>query len=79
MSTAGSGFLSHLADTTEAMQLDTAAELLEHAREVLGYGEKEPNELQLIALDMMGALCDVLRVAISRGHRLALTEPPACE
>jgi hypothetical protein len=76
LSTEGSGFLSRLADNTEEMQLDTAAELLEHVLEVLGDGEGGLNELRLLATDMTGALRDVIRVAISRGHRLSLTDPP---
>ncbi|MFB6572591.1 hypothetical protein [Streptomyces noursei] len=63
------GYLSRLADNTESVQLEVAAELLEHALEVLGDGETEPNELRLLAMDMTEALRDVRRVAISRGHR----------
>ncbi|WP_330478211.1 hypothetical protein OG301_20205 [Streptomyces platensis] len=78
LSTEDSGsYLSRLADHTEAVQLEMAAELLEHAVEVLGDGE--PNEVRLLATDMAEALRDVRRVAISRGHRLPLTDPPACE
>ncbi len=73
------GYLSRLADNTEAVQLEMAGELLEHAVEVLGGGEAGLTELRLLALDMSGALRDVRRVAISRGHRLPLTDPPACE
>ncbi|MFI1499804.1 hypothetical protein [Streptomyces platensis] len=71
------GYLSRLADNTEAVQLETSGELLEHALEVLGDREAEPNEVRLLAMDMTEALRDVRRVAISRGHRLPL--PPACE
>ncbi|WP_328547744.1 hypothetical protein [Streptomyces platensis] len=78
LSTEDSGsYLSRLADHTEAVQLEMAAELLEHAVEVLGDGE--PNEVRLLAMAMTEALRDVRRVAISRGHRLPLTDPPACE
>ncbi|AWN28904.1 hypothetical protein [Streptomyces sp. NEAU-S7GS2] len=80
LSTEGSGgYLSRLADHTEAVQLEMAAELLEHAVEVLDDGESEPNEVRLLAMDMTEALRDVRRVAISRGHRLPLTDTPACE
>ncbi|MFI8866821.1 hypothetical protein OG893_20065 [Streptomyces sp. NBC_01696] len=65
------GHLSRLADNTEAVQLGMAAELLEHAAEVLAGGEVEPNELRQLAMDMTDALRDALRVAISRGNRLA--------
>ncbi|WP_406478891.1 hypothetical protein [Streptomyces platensis] len=71
------GYLSRLADHTEAVQLEMAAELLEHAVDVLGDGE--PNEVRLLAMDMTEALRDVRRVAISRGHRLPLPNPPASE
>ncbi|KIF68860.1 hypothetical protein HY68_09985 [Streptomyces sp. AcH 505] len=64
------GYLSRLADNTEAVQLGMAGELLEHAAVVLSDQETEPNELRLLATDMSGTLRDVLRVATSRGHRL---------
>ncbi|MGW8971937.1 hypothetical protein [Streptomyces platensis] len=80
LSTEGSGgYLSRLADNTEAVQLEMSGELLEHAFEVLGNREAEPDEVRLLAMDMTEALRDVRRVAISRGHRLPLTDPPACE
>ncbi|MCH0542078.1 hypothetical protein I3F58_21445 [Streptomyces sp. MUM 203J] len=62
--------LSRLADRTEAAQLDIAAELLEHAHEVLADESSTPEELRLVASDLTGALRDALRVAASRGHRL---------
>jgi hypothetical protein len=71
------GFLSSLADNTEAAQLDVAAELLEHALKALGDEETGPNELRLLAVDMAAALGDVIRVAISRGHRLPFRDPAA--
>ncbi|WP_324604667.1 hypothetical protein [Streptomyces sp. NRRL S-337] len=73
------GFLARLADNTEELQLDIAAELGEHALEVLSDREDWPNELRLLVMDMAGALRDVRRVAISRGHRLPPTVPPECE
>ncbi|WJY40050.1 hypothetical protein QT196_23755 [Streptomyces sp. P9-2B-2] len=72
-------YLSRLADNTEAVQLEMAGDLTEHALEVLDDGKAEPNELRLLATDMAEALRDVRRVAISRGHRLPVTDPPACE
>ncbi|WP_328377410.1 hypothetical protein OHB13_14815 [Streptomyces sp. NBC_00440] len=68
------GYLSRLADNTEAVQLGLADELLEHAPEVLGDGTAEPEELRLLAASLTGALRDVLRVATSRGHRLSAPE-----
>ncbi|WP_432000353.1 hypothetical protein [Streptomyces sioyaensis] len=77
MSTESSGgYLSRLADHTEAVQLEMAAELVEQAVEVLDDDGTEPNELRLLAIDMTEALRDVRRVAISRGHRLPLTDSP---
>ncbi|MFE0187318.1 hypothetical protein [Streptomyces sp. NPDC058989] len=80
MSTEDSGsYLSRLADNTEARQLEVAAELGEHALEVLSDWQNWPNELLLLVTDMAEALHDVRRVAISRGHRLPPTDPAAYE
>ncbi|MEU3320458.1 hypothetical protein [Streptomyces sp. NPDC006785] len=64
------GPLSRLAGLTEAAQLDIAADLLEHAHEVLADESSAPEELRLVPSDLTGALGDALRVAASRGHRL---------
>ncbi|MFF3844549.1 hypothetical protein [Streptomyces sp. NPDC002328] len=69
------GFMARLADGIEADQLDSAADLLEAASETLDDGEADPQEVQLLAQELTGALRDVLRVATSRGHRLAASEP----
>ncbi|MFF8896085.1 hypothetical protein ACF082_01145 [Streptomyces lydicus] len=80
MSTEDSGgYLSRLADNTEALQLEVAAELGKHALEVLSDWQNWPNELRLLMTDMVEALRDVRRVAISRGHRIPPTDPPADE
>ncbi|MDQ8706652.1 hypothetical protein RCO28_29880 [Streptomyces sp. LHD-70] len=72
LSTDDSGsHLSRLADNIEAMQLGIAAELLEHAWEVLGDEETDPEELRLLAMDLTEVLHDALRVATSRGYRPA--------
>ncbi|MFH9246121.1 hypothetical protein ACH4LK_11865 [Streptomyces lydicus] len=76
---ANGGYLSRLADQIESVQLDLAAELLEHAFEVLGDGEVGQDELRCLTMDMTGALRDVHRVAISRGRRLPPMDPPAWE
>ncbi|MDX2393427.1 hypothetical protein NJL88_25840 [Streptomyces sp. DK15] len=65
------GYLSRLADNTEAIQLGLGAELLDHALEVLADKEADPDELRLLATDLTGALRDAVRVASSRGHRLS--------
>ncbi|MCX4628497.1 hypothetical protein [Streptomyces sp. NBC_01443] len=66
------GYLSRLADNTEAIQLDLGAELLDHALEVLADAETDPDELRLLAADQTGALRDAVRVATSHGHRLPI-------
>ncbi|MFE4259585.1 hypothetical protein [Streptomyces sp. NPDC056883] len=65
------GYLSRLADNTEAVHLGLGSELLDHALEVLADEEADPDEIRLLATDLAGALKDVVRVATSRGHRLA--------
>ncbi|MFJ9075623.1 hypothetical protein ACIRO3_10245 [Streptomyces sp. NPDC102278] len=67
------GYLSRLADNTEAVQLGLGSELLDHACEVLSDEHVDPDELRLLVTDLTGALRDAVRVAASRGHRLATT------
>ncbi|MFJ6663567.1 hypothetical protein [Streptomyces sp. NPDC091383] len=69
------GYMSRLADNIEAIQLGTATELLEHASDTLNDSDTSPKDLRLLAKDLTGALRDVLRVATSRGHLLAVSEP----
>ncbi|MFC8295040.1 hypothetical protein ACFUJ0_18125 [Streptomyces sp. NPDC057242] len=66
-----------LADSTEAIQLGLATELLDHASEVLSDGEIDPGELRDLAQDLTRSLRNTLRVAESRGHRLLLPDPDA--
>ncbi|MEV4334088.1 hypothetical protein AB0K02_26760 [Streptomyces sp. NPDC049597] len=73
----GNGYLSRLADNTEAMQLGMAAELLEHALQVLVDEGASPEDLRLLATDLAGTLRDALRVAESRGRRLPVPDPSA--
>ncbi|WP_338677571.1 hypothetical protein V1460_34800 [Streptomyces sp. SCSIO 30461] len=73
------GYLSRLADNTEAVQLGLSAELLEHALDVLAADDAETGELRLLAFDLTGALRDILRVAESRGHRLPTASNSAPE
>ncbi|BCL30930.1 hypothetical protein ACFFS2_03060 [Streptomyces aurantiacus] len=65
------GFMSRLADRIEADQLDTASELLKYALQVLDHQPGNLDELPLLVAQLAGALEDVLRVATSRGSRLA--------
>ncbi len=69
------GYMSRLADNIESIQLGTAAELREHASDALNDPDADPEDLRLLAKDLTGALRDVLRVATSRGHLLAVSEP----
>ncbi|MEU6767105.1 hypothetical protein ABZ916_31950 [Streptomyces sp. NPDC046853] len=69
------GHMSRLADNIEAVQLGMAADLLEQALGVLGDQDADAAALRLLATDLTGALRDALRVAISRGHLLATSEP----
>lgn len=73
------GYLSRLADNTEAMQLGLGSELFEHAVELLADRQADPSELRILATDLAVALRDVVRVATSRGHRLAIPTPSTCE
>lgn len=69
------GYMSRLADNIEAVQLGTAAELLEQASETLDDQDGDREEMRRLAKELAGALRDVLRVATSRGHLLAVCEP----
>ncbi|AMM08952.1 hypothetical protein ACFY8E_29790 [Streptomyces albidoflavus] len=69
------GYMSRLADNIEAVQLGTATELLEEAYEALNDRDVDLDEMRRLANKLSGALRDILRVAISRGHLLAVGEP----
>jgi len=69
------GYMSRLADNIEAIQLGTATELLEHASETLNDPDTVLEDLRLLAKELTGTLRDVLRVATSRGHLLAVSAP----
>lgn len=69
------GYMSRLADNIEAVQLGTAAELLEQASETLDDQDGDREEMRWLAKELTGALRDVLRVATSRGHLLEASEP----
>ncbi|MGI5435954.1 hypothetical protein ACQEV4_00140 [Streptomyces shenzhenensis] len=68
------GCMSRLADNIEAVQLGTAAELVERACEALDDQGTDPEDTRRLAKELTGALRDVLRVATSRGHLLAANE-----
>ncbi|WCN01909.1 hypothetical protein [Streptomyces sp. M92] len=68
------GYMSRLADNIEAVQLGMASELVEHVSAVLGDQDTVPEELRRMLAELTGALRDVLRVATSRGHLLAVSD-----
>ncbi|MFC9507201.1 hypothetical protein [Streptomyces sp. NPDC057002] len=72
---ASGGYMSRLADNIEAVQLGTAAQLLEETSGALVDQEAGPEDLRRLVKELTGALRDVLRVATSRGHLLAVSEP----
>ncbi|MCC5480344.1 hypothetical protein [Streptomyces barringtoniae] len=69
------GYMSRLADNIEAAQLETAAELLEHASYTLYDHSQGPEDLRRLVNELTGALRDVLRVETSRGQLLAASSP----
>ncbi|MEU9518385.1 hypothetical protein [Streptomyces sp. NPDC048224] len=69
------GYMSRLADNVEAVQLGMAVELLEEASETLSDRDVALDEMQRLAKELSRALRDVLRVATSRGHLLAVGGP----
>ncbi|MFF0117600.1 hypothetical protein [Streptomyces prasinus] len=73
------GYMSRLADNTESVQLGTATELLDQAIDMLAT-DTAPDDMLLLAKNLIGALKDTLRVATSRGHRLESrsTDPSSC-
>ncbi|MGW4080378.1 hypothetical protein ACWELB_44070 [Streptomyces asiaticus] len=68
------GFMSRLADHIEAEQLGMASELLRQSVQVLDDETEDLEKLRLVTAQLAGALRDVLRVATSRGTRLATAE-----
>ncbi|WP_069743730.1 hypothetical protein [Streptomyces sp. EN23] len=61
-------YMSRLADGIEAIQLDTASELLEEASEALDKPGTSLDDMRCLVKELTGALRDILRVATSRGH-----------
>ncbi|MET7899970.1 hypothetical protein ABZS86_00290 [Streptomyces sp. NPDC005355] len=66
----GNSPLSRRADAIEDVQMSMGAELLQHARALLGAPTADARELRYLADRLCEALRDVLRVAESRGARL---------
>ncbi|MER7984394.1 hypothetical protein ABTY53_02125 [Streptomyces noursei] len=70
----GTGYVSRLADRTEAAQLRTADVLIEDAQEILRDRSWTPGELHLLAEDLTASLINMRRVAESRGARLPVPD-----
>ncbi|MGG2458324.1 hypothetical protein ACO0M4_00575 [Streptomyces sp. RGM 3693] len=66
----GTGYVSRLAERVEAEQMDSAAELIEEAGDVLAGRSWSPGELHLLAVELNAHLARVHRVSESRGARL---------
>ncbi|WP_030989495.1 hypothetical protein [Streptomyces sp. NRRL S-1813] len=66
----GTGYVSRAADDVESVQLDMAAELLDHAADMLADRKVTPAQLGFLVARMAEALRDIHRIAESRGARL---------
>ncbi|MGW2170971.1 hypothetical protein ACWC1C_10605 [Streptomyces sp. NPDC001705] len=68
------GYMSRLADNIEAVQLGMATDLLEQVSAALGDRDAGVEDLHRMLTELIGALRDVLRVATSRAHLVAVRE-----
>ncbi|MFE6333078.1 hypothetical protein ACFVOK_07620 [Streptomyces sp. NPDC057798] len=66
----GTSHLSRVADDVEAVQLDLADDLLDHAAGLLGDSKATTPQLRFLAARLSESLHDVHRIARSRGARL---------
>ncbi|MFI0781151.1 hypothetical protein [Streptomyces sp. NPDC021212] len=73
----GTGYVSRVADNVECVQLGMAAELLDHAADMLGDRSATPVQLRYLAARLTEALRDAHRIAESRGTRLSAVTPPS--
>ncbi|MER5551418.1 hypothetical protein ABT001_07020 [Streptomyces sp. NPDC002793] len=69
------GYMSRLADNIEAVQLGTARALLKEASETLDHQGTSIDDMRGLVKELTGALRDVYRVATSRGHLRATSDP----
>lgn len=69
------GYMSRLADSIEVVQLGTASELLEEVSEALDDKDTSLDEMRCLVDELTGALRDVFRIATSRGHLRATSDP----
>ena len=77
--TDGRGYVSRLADRVEAEQLDTGAEFIAYAGELLDGGKVTHDELIYLAGGLTDALRKALCIAKSRGERLTAAEDESDE
>ncbi|MFF1686983.1 MULTISPECIES: hypothetical protein [unclassified Streptomyces] len=70
--TNGTSAVARLADSIESVQLGMGTELLGHARALLDEPKVDAQQLRFLSARLSEALEDALRVADSRGARLAL-------
>ncbi|GAA4096176.1 hypothetical protein GCM10022284_37390 [Streptomyces hundungensis] len=68
------GHLSRLADEMEVHQLDSASALVAEGLEMISNDETERPALEGLTTALIKALQATLRVAASRGHRLAAAD-----
>jgi hypothetical protein len=66
------GYMSRLADDAERTQLDMAAELLDHADDMMDDDTVTRDQLGFLNACLASSLRDVHRIAESRGARLAV-------
>ncbi|MFF5824405.1 hypothetical protein ACFY8Q_23035 [[Kitasatospora] papulosa] len=69
------GYISRLADNIEAVQLKAVSALLEEASEALDNQGMSLDDMRCLVKELTGALRDVYRVATSRGHLRATSDP----
>ncbi|WP_327118407.1 hypothetical protein OG206_21285 [Streptomyces sp. NBC_01341] len=71
----GTGYVSRVADDMEGVQLAMAAELLDHAADMLDDRQVTTPQLRYVVARLAESLGDVHRIARSRGERLAALGP----
>ncbi|WP_455352331.1 hypothetical protein [Streptomyces sp. SYSU K217416] len=71
LSTDGNGYVLRVADQMEAVQLGMAADVLQCAQPLIADRQATAAELRFAAARLSECLADALRIAESRGGRLA--------
>ncbi|MEK2477512.1 hypothetical protein [Streptomyces noursei] len=67
----GDGPVSRYADRVEALQLEMSIGLLDHAEPLIDDPSADAGQLRFLSAQLRTALRDTVRVAESRGERLA--------